>query len=87
MLQDSVHATRSSVRKTNRMPSSAYMMSQLMVKRRVFIGFPERAIDSEWNHSEKNGGKTFMGDVISGVTRALVDTQNKVLYGKDDEQK
>ena len=44
-------------------------------------------IDSEWNHSEKNGGKTFMGDVISGVTRALVDTQNKVLYGKDDEQK
>ena len=41
-------------------------------------------IESEWNHAENNGGKTFMGDVISGVTRALVETQNKVLYGKDD---
>ena len=53
----------------------------------VPLDFLKELIDSEWNHSEKNGGKTFMGDVISGVTRALVDTQNKVLYGKDDEQK
>ena len=44
-------------------------------------------IESEWNHAENNGGKTFMGDVISGVTRALVETQNKVLYGKDDGKK
>ena len=51
------------------------------------LDFLKELIDNEWNHSEANGGKTFMGDVISGVTRALVDTQNKVLYGKDDEQK
>jgi len=53
----------------------------------VPLDFLKELIDNEWNHSEANGGKTFMGDVISGVTRALVDTQNKVLYGKDDEQK
>ena len=55
------------------------------------LDFLTDLIDSEWNHAEKNGGKTFMGDVIGGVTRAIMDTQNALLYGKkkdkDDEQK
>ncbi len=37
-------------------------------------------VDIEWKHAEKNGGMTFMGQTIKGVTRALFSIQNKVLY-------
>ncbi len=46
------------------------------------ISFLEDLMDYEWNHAEKNGGKTFMGDVKKGVTRAIMNTQNALLYGK-----
>ena len=39
-------------------------------------------IDSEWNHAENSGGKTFMGTVVKGLTRKIMDTQNGLLYGK-----
>ena len=48
------------------------------------ISFLEDLIEYEWNHAEKNGGKTFMGDVKKGVTRKIMDTQNKLLYGKSN---
>ena len=51
------------------------------------ISFLEDLIEYEWDHSEKNGGKTFMGDVKKGVTRAIMDTQNSLLYDKDKELK
>ncbi len=50
------------------------------------IEFLQELIEHEWNHAEKNGGKTFMGDVVSGLTKALVGTQNALLYGKNDEK-
>ena len=37
-------------------------------------------MDYEWKHSEKNGGKTFMGKTIKGVTKAIMSIQNSVLY-------
>lgn len=46
------------------------------------IDFLQDLIDQEWNHAETNGGQTFMGDVVKGFTRKLMDTQNPVLYGK-----
>ena len=46
------------------------------------IDFLQDLIDQEWNHAENSGGKTFMGDVVKGFTRKLMDTQNPVLYGK-----
>ena len=46
------------------------------------IDFLQDLIDQEWNHAENSGGKTFMGDVVKGFTRKLMDTQNSVLYGK-----
>lgn len=49
------------------------------------LDFIEGLIDSEWNHAEQSSGKTFMGTVIKGVTRKLMDTQNKVLYGRDSD--
>ena len=46
------------------------------------IDFLQDLIEQEWNHAENSGGKTFMGDVVKGFTRKLMDTQNPVLYGK-----
>jgi len=39
-------------------------------------------IESEWNHAENSGGKTFMGTVVKGLTRKIMDTQNGLLYDK-----
>jgi len=49
------------------------------------LDFIEELIDNEWNHAENSGGKTFMGSVVKGLTRKLMDTQNKVLYGRDSD--
>ena len=38
-------------------------------------------IEGEWNHAEQNGGKTFMGKVVKGLTRKIMDSQNGLLYG------
>ena len=48
------------------------------------ISFLEDLMDFEWNHAENNGGKTFMGDVKKGVTRAIMNTQNDLLYGSSN---
>ena len=47
--------------------------------------FVNELIDNEWNHAENSGGKTFMGSVVKGLTRKLMDTQNGVLYGPDSD--
>jgi hypothetical protein len=48
------------------------------------IDFMKDLIANEWKDAEKNGGLTFLGPAVKGVTKALMDTQNKVLYGKSD---
>ena len=50
------------------------------------ISFLEDLIEYEWDHAEKTGGKTFMGDVKKGLTRTIMDTQNALLYGKSDDK-
>ena len=42
---------------------------------------------SEWDRLEKDGGYTFMGKVIPGVTKAIMGLQNSLLYGKSDDKK
>ena len=49
------------------------------------LDFIEELIDNEWNHAENTDGKTFMGSVVKGLTRKVMDTQNKVLYGRDSD--
>ena len=46
------------------------------------LDFLGELIESEWNHAENSGGKTFMGTVVKGLTRKIMDTQNGLLYGK-----
>ena len=47
------------------------------------LDYLEDFIDGEWQHAEKSGGKTFLGSVIKGVTRHLMDQQNALLYNND----
>ena len=47
------------------------------------ISFLNNLMDYEWKYSEKNGGMTFMGKTVKGLTRAIMSVQNKVLYGKN----
>ena len=35
----------------------------------------------EWKDAEKNGGMTFMGKTIKGITRGITSLQNGLLYG------
>ena len=50
---------------------------------------PEANLDelasAEWQRAEESGGMTFMGKVIPGVTKTIVNMQNSLLYGKSDE--
>jgi hypothetical protein len=44
------------------------------------LDYLQEFIDGEWNHAENNGGKTFLGKVVKGVTRNLMDKANGLLY-------
>ena len=44
--------------------------------------FLDDLLNMEWKDAEKNGGMTFMGKTIKGVTKAITSIQNGVLYGK-----
>ena len=48
----------------------------------VPLDFIGELIEKEWKDAENNGGHTFMGKVVKGLTRTIMDTQNGLLYGK-----
>ena len=48
----------------------------------VPLDFLGELIENEWKDAENHGGHTFMGKVVKGLTRTLMDTQNGLLYGK-----
>lgn len=48
----------------------------------VPLDFLGELIENEWKDAENNGGHTFMGKVVKGLTRTLMNTQNGLLYGK-----
>ena len=90
MLQDSVRHAKVGEKDKSKALKRLHSVAVDGESKGTPLDFLTDLIDSEWNHAEKNGGKTFMGDVIGGVTRAIMDTQNALLYGKkdkDDEQK
>ncbi|MBT5227257.1 MAG: DUF763 domain-containing protein [Proteobacteria bacterium] len=46
----------------------------------------EALASAEWDRLERDGGHTFMGKVIPGVTKAVMGLQNSLLYGKRDDK-
>ena len=87
MLQDSVRQSKLGEKDKSNALKRLHDVAVGGETKGIPLDFMRELIESEWKHAESNGGKTFMGDVISGVTRAIMDTQNKVLYGKDDAKK
>ena len=43
--------------------------------------FLKDLIEMEWKDAEKNGGMTFMGKTIKGLTKTITSFQNSILYG------
>jgi hypothetical protein len=48
--------------------------------------FLKDILDIEWDHAESNGGMTFMGETVKGITRAITSIQNAVLYGSKTDK-
>jgi Uncharacterized conserved protein len=44
-------------------------------------------LDMEWKDAEKNGGMTFMGKTIKGVTKTITKMQNSILYNHNGKDK
>jgi saccharopine dehydrogenase-like NADP-dependent oxidoreductase len=82
MLQNSVDRSKLG----NKDKSSALKRLHKIAVKGESVGTPldflSDLIEHEWNHAENSGGKTFMGTVVKGVTRKIMDTQNGLLYGK-----
>ena len=87
MLQDSVRKSKLGEKDKSNALKRLHDVAVGGETKGIPLDFMKDLIESEWKHAESNGGKTFMGDVISGVTRMIMDTQNKVLYGKDNAKK
>jgi hypothetical protein len=81
MLQNSVEKAKMGDKEKSRAIKRLHRACVVNEKGASPISFLEDLMDNEWNHAEKNGGKTFMGDVKKGVTKTLMNTQNALLYG------
>lgn len=86
MLQDSVHRAKLGEKDKSAALKRLHNIAVNGETKGIPLDFLQDLIDSEWTHSEENNGQTFMGEVVKGLTRTLMDTQNKLLYRKSDEQ-
>ena len=50
------------------------------------LDFLEQLIENEWEKAEQGDGLTFMGGVVKGLTRKIMDKQNSWLYGDSGEK-
>jgi hypothetical protein len=82
MLKDSVSRSKLGERDKNNAIKRLHKAAVEGENKGVPIDFINDLIEHEWNHAEENGGKTFLGTVVKGLTRQLMDTQNPLLYGK-----
>lgn len=82
MLKDSVSRSKLGERDKNNAIKRLHKAAVEGETKGVPIDFINDLIEHEWNHAEENGGKTFLGTVVKGLTRQLMDTQNPLLYGK-----
>ena len=86
MLQDSVDRAKLGDKDKSAALRRLHQVATEGESKGIPLDFLNDLIDHEWNHAENNGGKTFLGNVVKGLTRSLMDTQNEVLYGRDDSK-
>ncbi|SVC73902.1 uncharacterized protein METZ01_LOCUS326756, partial [marine metagenome] len=81
MLQDSVEKAKLGYKDKSKALKRLHTATKDVESRYTPVAFLKDILDIEWDHAEKNGGMTFMGETVKGVTRALTSIQNTVLYG------
>jgi hypothetical protein len=84
MLKDSVARSKLGEKEKNQAIKRLHQAAVAGETKGIPIDFINELIEHEWEHAETNGGKTFMGSVVKGLTRKLMDTQNSLLYGDND---
>jgi len=86
MLQDSVEKAKLGYKDKSKALKRLHHATKSVESRYTPSAFLSDLLDIEWNHSEKNGGMTFMGKTIKGVTKAITSAQNALLYGDKNEK-
>ena len=81
MLQDSVEKSKLGYNDKSKAIKRLHRATKDVESRFTPVSFLEDLLDIEWKDSEKNGGMTFMGKTIKGVTKAITSIQNQFLYG------
>ena len=81
MLQNSVEKAKLGYKDKSKALKRLHTATKDVESRYTPVAFLKDILDIEWDHAEKNGGMTFMGETVKGVTRALTSIQNTVLYG------
>jgi hypothetical protein len=84
MLKDSVTRSKLGEKDKNKAIKRLHQAAVAGETKGIPVDFINELIEHEWEHAETKGGKTFMGNVVKGLTRKLMDTQNPLLYGKKD---
>ena len=80
MLQDSVEKSKLGYNDKSKAIKRLHRATKESESSFTPFSFLDDLLDMEWNHAEKNGGMTFMGKTIKGVTKALTSLQNELLY-------
>jgi len=80
-LQDSVEQSKLGYKDKSKALKRLHRATRHIEETRAPEADLEQLEKSEWKYAEKNGGWTFMGPVIKGVTRAAFSMQNTLLYG------
>ena len=83
MLQDSVEKSKLGYKDKSKAIKRLHRATKDVESRFTPVSFLEDLLDIEWKDSEKNGGMTFMGKTVKGVTKAITSIQNQFLYGDE----
>ena len=87
ILQDSVEKSKLGYNDKSKALKRLHRATVKSEKNYTPASFLNDILDMEWKHAEKNGGMTFMGKTIKGVTRAITYLQNSLLYSHSGNSK
>tara|TARA_Y100000591_G_scaffold81953_1_gene69015 strand:- start:2448 stop:3692 length:1245 start_codon:yes stop_codon:yes gene_type:complete len=80
MLQDSVEKSKLGDKDKSKAIKRLHRAAKKVETQYSPSAFLDDLLDMEWKDAEKNGGMTFMGKTIKGVTKAITSIQNGLLY-------
>ena len=87
ILQDSVEKSKLGYNDKSKALKRLHRATVKSEKNYTPASFLNDILDMEWKHAEINGGMTFMGKTIKGVTRAMTYLQNSLLYSHSGNSK